>query len=193
LASALLASALLACAGSAGSNAGPARAKPAAARPADSKGDAVWGSCVATGPELCLNAQDDDCNGVADEGCGLETGLAQFTIAWDAPGSDVDLHVIDPNGQLVEVGKLTRAGLVKQRDCPGRRDDCHGVNLENVYLEAGRKPVRGRFVLRVRLEKLGDEDLPVAVSLAARLGAATHQARFALERVGDERRIELVW
>src|ERR1700733_1512749 len=30
-------------------------------------------ACTPTGPELCFNAVDDNCNGVIDEGCGLET------------------------------------------------------------------------------------------------------------------------
>lgn len=150
-------------------------------------------ACTPTGPEVCLNARDDNCNGIADEGCGLHTGLVQFLAAWDAPGSDVDLHVIDPNGQLAEVGKASDAGLIKERECPGRRNDCQGVNLENVYLQAGKKAVHGRFLLRVRLEKLGTDELPVRVSLAARLGTRSEERRFVLATEGEERRFSFNW
>jgi len=46
-------------------------------------------ACTPTGPELCFNATDDNCNGIIDEGCGLRTGLVQFAIAWDEPKADV--------------------------------------------------------------------------------------------------------
>src|SRR5580704_2974653 len=53
-------------------------------------------SCTPTGPELCFNAIDDNCNGVIDEGCGVGTGVLQFAIAWGDEGADVDLSVTDP-------------------------------------------------------------------------------------------------
>ena len=40
-------------------------------------------ACTPSGPELCFNARDDNCNGIIDEGCGVSTGLVQFVIAWD--------------------------------------------------------------------------------------------------------------
>jgi tRNA (guanosine-2'-O-)-methyltransferase len=138
-------------------------------------------------PERCLNAWDDNCNGLADEGCGLHTGLAQFLIAWDAPGADVDLDVLDPGGQLAEAGQVTSSGLLKERDCPGRNDDCKGARIENVYLEAGRKLVNGSFTVRVRLATLRDKDAPVRVALAVRLGDRNYAQRFALMREGEER------
>jgi len=78
-------------------------------------------ACVPTGPERCGNARDDNCNGIIDEGCGIATGIVQFVIAWDAPLADVDLLVTDPKGDLVEVRRKSSAGLVKDRDCPGKR------------------------------------------------------------------------
>lgn len=180
---ALLGPSLLSCAGSG--------SPQQVAAPAAEHG--LTRACTPSGPEVCLNARDDNCNGIADEGCGLDTGLVQFLAAWDAPGSDVDLHVIDPNGQLAEVGKASDAGLIKQRECPGRRNDCQGVNLENVYLQPGKKAVRGRFLLRVRLEKLGADELPVHVSLAARLGARSEERRFVLDTEGEERRFSFDW
>jgi tRNA (guanosine-2'-O-)-methyltransferase len=138
-------------------------------------------------PERCGNAWDDDCNGLADEGCGLNTGLAQFLVAWDAAGADVDLDVVDPQGQLAEAGLITRLGLIKERDCPGRSDDCKGARIENVYLEAGRKLASGRYTVRVRLVALRDRDLPARVTLAVRLGDRNHAERFTLAGEGEQR------
>src|SRR4051812_1073385 len=68
---------------------------------AASDGVVVTSACTPTGPELCFNANDDNCNGVIDEGCGVGTGLLQFTIAWGDSPADVDLLVHDPNGMRV--------------------------------------------------------------------------------------------
>src|SRR6516162_5067159 len=70
---------------------GPAPKAPAAPDLHPSKvtgGDCVdlVMACTPTGPELCFNAVDDNCNGVIDEGCGMATGPLQFTVAWgDSP------------------------------------------------------------------------------------------------------------
>ena len=115
-----------------------------------------YGACtgaVVGVAEICMNNIDDNCNGIIDEGCGLRTGLVQFAIAWDEPKADVDLRVFDPRGELVEAGRPARSGLVKERDCPGRNNECHGQNLENVYLSDG-DPLRGEYRVRVRLEAL---------------------------------------
>ena len=64
-------------------------------------------ACVPTGPELCFNAQDDNCNGIIDEGCGVGTGVLQFMIAWGDSPADVDLSVVDPNA--VRVSKSNRS------------------------------------------------------------------------------------
>ncbi len=58
-------------------------------------------ACTPTGPELCFNAVDDNCNGVIDEGCGLATGQLQFTIAWGSSPADVNLVVVTPSGDRV--------------------------------------------------------------------------------------------
>jgi hypothetical protein len=136
--------------------------------------------CTPTGPELCFNATDDNCNGIIDEGCGLHTGLVQFTIAWDEPRADVDLRVFDPSGELVEVGRPARSGLVKERDCPGRNNECHGQNFENVYLGDG-EPPRGEYRARIRLEALGGENPPIHVAFGARVGPKTYSATVSLD------------
>jgi hypothetical protein len=142
-------------------------------------------TAVPTAPELCGNATDDNGNGLADEGCGLSTGLAQFLAAWEEPGADVDLRVVDPNGELVEVGRPTKSGLVKERDCPGRKSDCGSQNLEVVYLEQG-KLLRGEYRVRVRLVSLGGAEPPVGVHFWARIGYRSYGASFELTRPEGE-------
>jgi tRNA (guanosine-2'-O-)-methyltransferase len=143
-------------------------------------------ACAPTGPEICENAVDDNCNGVIDEGCEQRGGLVQFVIAWDKPGSDVDLRVVDPNGELVEVGRAAESGLLKERDCPGRSGECRGKNLENVFLE-GNEPLRGSYRVKIRLESLGGETPPISVRFGARLGQKTFAADLTLERPEAER------
>jgi hypothetical protein len=147
-------------------------------------------ACTPTGPELCFNAVDDNCNGLIDEGCGEHTGLIQFVIAWDKPKADVDLDVTDPNGELIEPGRIAKSGLTKERDCPGQHDECHGQNLENVYLAEG-DPLRGVYRVRIRLEKLGGENPPVHVRFGARVGPKTYAFEFDLERPQTEREIDI--
>jgi hypothetical protein len=142
-------------------------------------------TAVPTAPEICGNASDDNGNALADEGCGLSGGLAQFLAAWEEPNADVDLRVLDPNGELVEVGRPTKSGLVKERDCPGRKGDCSGQNLEVVYLEQG-KLLRGDYRVRIRLVSLGGAEPPVSVRFAARLGFRTYGASFELTRPEGE-------
>ena len=144
--------------------------------------------CSPTGPELCFNATDDNCNGIIDEGCGLHTGLVQFAIAWDEPRADVDLRLFDPSGELIEVGRTARSGLVKERDCPGRNNECHGQNLENVYLSDG-EPLRGEYRVRIRLEALGGENPPIHVAFGARVGPKTYSQTVSLDAPEAEREL----
>jgi hypothetical protein len=165
----------------------PARAGGAAT----TTGARVEEACVPTGPERCFDARDDNCNGVIDEGCGVPSGLVQFVIAWDAPTADVDLLVSDPRGELAEVGRRTATGLVKDRDCPGRKQDCGGKNYENVYLDH-EDAKRGAYRVKVRLERLEDEDVPIRVTLGARIGPKTYATELSLVRAEDTRELVFV-
>ena len=143
-----------------------------------------------TSPEVCGNAADDNQNGLIDEGCGLALGLVQFLAGWSAPKADVDLRVMDPNGELIEVGRVARSGLTKDRDCPGRGSECQGNNLENVYLAEG-EPLKGEYRLRLRLESLGGESPPIRVTVGTRLGSESRSFAVALETPESEREIRL--
>jgi hypothetical protein len=112
-------------------------------------------------------------------------------IAWDAVGADVDLNVTDPNGELIEVGRVSASGLLKVRDCPGRQRACGGVNVENVFLEGTKAPTPGSYRVSVRLESLQGEAAPVWVNLSCRLGAQRVAFEIELFRPEDERSVDL--
>jgi hypothetical protein len=164
---------------------------PVAAAATASSDDAQLSSATTpTSPEVCGNAADDNQNGLIDEGCGLSLGLVQFLAGWSAPKADVDLRVMDPNGELIEVGRVARSGLTKDRDCPGRGSECQGNNLENVYLAEG-EPLKGEYRLRLRLESLGGESPPIRVTVGTRLGSESHAFAIELETPESEREIRL--
>lgn len=173
----------------AGCGRSPAPARPPAA-PAASSTEVLVAATTPASPEICANATDDNQNGLIDEGCGLALGAVQFLAGWSASKADVDLRVMDPNGELIEVGRVARSGLTKDRDCPGRGGECRGSNLENVYLAEG-EPLSGEYRLRVRLESLGGETPPIRVMLGARLGPITRAYEILLETPESEREIRV--
>ncbi len=128
--------------------------------------------CTPSGPELCFNAVDDNCNGVIDEGCGITTGVLQFTVAWGDSPADVDLIVTDPNGERVdETSRASKGGLHLDKDCPGE-NGCHGQNIENIFMEGLDVP-RGKYTVEVRLVDAKSASLPVKVRVSARVGNHT--------------------
>ncbi|HEU4579637.1 MAG TPA: hypothetical protein VFS67_15370 [Polyangiaceae bacterium] len=175
--------------------AAPVAEPPASPQPAPSVPEAprirALEPCVPSNVEVCFNALDDNCNGVIDEGCGTPGGVVQFMIAWDSPRADVDLNVTDPVGELIEAGRISESGLIKGRDCPGRRQECAGVNVENVFLEGSKAPTRGTYRLGISLEKLNGEEPPIWVTLSARLGIRHYAYEIRLNEAEDEQRLEL--
>ena len=136
-------------------------------------------ACVPTGPEICFNATDDNCNGVIDEGCGASTGVLQFMIAWGDSPADVDIEVVDPNGSKTHKANRSGAsGLQLEKNCP--EDGCHGQNVENVFLDGIDAP-RGKYLVEVKLVDARSAELPVRVHLAARIGSRTYGADLVLQ------------
>ncbi|MBW2527452.1 MAG: hypothetical protein JRI23_24940 [Deltaproteobacteria bacterium] len=151
-----------------------------------SEGVTLETACVPSGPERCFDAVDDNCNGVIDEGCGLQTGILQFAIAWTEPNADVDLNVSGPDGELARYDEPTESGLLKDRDCPGSDGECRGQNVENVFLVES-APRRGRYRVVVRLEDPSDTTGPIRVRLSARIGQRHFTTAVELTTKTDER------
>jgi hypothetical protein len=145
-------------------------------------------ACTPSGLESCFDAIDNNCNGAIDEGCGVRTGIVQFSVAWADPTADVDLFVTDPKGETARVNEATELGLIKDRDCPGERDACQGQNTENVYLVTRQLP-RGRFRILARLTRLGQTRPPLRVQFGARVGQRSYAAVLELQAVDDERQL----
>ncbi len=148
-------------------------------------------ACTPTGPETCFDAIDDNCNGIIDEGCGVRTGPLQFAIAWFGQ-ADVDLEVTDPSGKKSELEGRHSQGLLKDRDCGGQRDVCHGQNMENVVFVGERAP-RGAFLVAVKLEASAPhEHFPLRVRFGGRVGARTFGANLEFSTPKEEKVFE-VW
>ena len=133
-------------------------------------GTTIVRGCTPTGPELCFNAIDDNCNGVIDEGCGELTGVLQVAIAWASSPADVNLALVTPAPERVLQGTYARdasSGFRRRPRLPG--DDACGARTPRTCLR-GLDPPRGHYVVEVTLADLRGAETPVAVRFGARLG-----------------------
>ena len=143
-------------------------------------------ACTPTGPEICFNAVDDNCNGVIDEGCGIATGPLQFTVAWGDSPADVNLRVTDPSGEFVDDDHPTNGAerLRLDRDCP--KDACYGQNIENI-LWGGLDPPRGSYTVDVTVGELHGATLPIPIRFGARVGSRSYGTDITLESKDDKK------
>ena len=128
-------------------------------------------ACTPSGPELCFNALDDNCNGVIDEGCGARTGILQFMIAWSAAPANVDLELVTPDRERVPTDRFHSGACHLDRDCPGE-EGCGGQNVENIICDGAPPPQWHYSANNVRVDLHGAEP-PVRVRFGARLGSRT--------------------
>lgn len=167
----------------------PAKSEPKDVVPTNvqaSAGMKLVTACTPTGPELCFNAVDDNCNGAIDEGCGVCTGDLQFTIAWGDSPANVDLIVVDPTGKVDASAQShnTPGGLTLDHDCPSDKNPCNGQNIENVCRSGG-DPPKGHYKVTVKLVDLAGATSPVLIRYGARVGSRSFGADISLAKPGD--------
>jgi hypothetical protein len=75
------------------------------------------------------------------------TGDLQISVSWNTP-TDVDLHLIEPNGEEISFGNITSAagGMLDLDSNPACSID--GVNNENITYE-GITPPQGEYIVVV--------------------------------------------
>jgi hypothetical protein len=152
-------------------------------------GSKLVAACTPTGPELCFNAIDDNCNGIIDEGCGYRTGQLQFTIAWGDSKANVDLDIEGPAGKVSDDNKVS-GHLQLDHDCPNEKDPCNGQNIENIFFDDndGREdPPKGKYTVHVKLTALNGAPVPVLIRWGARFGSRSYGADVELSKEGESK------
>ena len=148
------------------------------------------GPCVVGTAERCFDATDDNCNGLIDEGCGLNAGEVQLMVAWEGEAR-VEVDVLDPAREHATFDEATALGLRRDRGCSGDADNCHGQNVENAYVEGA--PAPGRYEAIVKLLDPRGARLPVRVLLGGRGRGGTVGADVDLVERGATRAFAVRW
>jgi tRNA (guanosine-2'-O-)-methyltransferase len=153
-----------------------------------SPGVGLVSACTPSGPELCFNAIDDNCNGIIEEGCGVPSGPLQFVVAWGDSPADIDISLTAPNHEKVQDAEHNdnKSGFHMGKDCPNDREACQDQNLENIYFN-GDEPPKGHYVVEVKLVELRTAETPVHVRFGARVGARTFGADLLLTQSDDKK------
>ncbi len=140
--------------------------------------------CVPSGPEICFDAIDNNCNGIFEEGCGIRSGNIQFILSWESWENepfDVKLNVTGPSGELATFEDASYDGLIMESPCPAV--SCNGNSVQNVFLK-GENWVHGIYKVQVRLDS---ESTPeVFVRFGVRMGQNLYHSAFKLYLNPDE-------
>lgn len=138
----------------------------------DGQAITLGGACVPSGLEQCFNAQDDDCDGLIDEGCGLPDGEIGLYAAWDDNPAAIDWALYLPSGNRVDPKSREAGGFRYVKDCPS---GCYDQNHE-VLIGTGAM-AKGTYRAELRLRGPNDAALPVLVQLGLRFGSEVHSSR----------------
>ena len=151
-----------------------------------SEGAPLRMACTPAGPELCFDATDNNCNGIIDEGCGVQTGPLQFAVAWEDAGH-VDLEVTDPRGDQAKLDEPTPLGLTKDRDCARGVSGCHGQNMENVFFAGEGRPPAGVYRVELKVDRAEGLHFPLKVRFGGRIGMRTFSTDLELSSADDSK------
>lgn len=146
----------------------------------DKSDAALVQACSPSGPEVCSDGIDNDCNGRYDEvSCGYSTGVLQWTVSWQGV-ADLDLRVIGPHNAEAsrEHPRDENAGLTLDRQCGGvvsGKADCPSGNVENVFVSPLDVPVAGTYQAQVEVQDPNGvaSSQPILARLSGRIGAHT--------------------
>lgn len=136
--------------------------------------------CTPSGPEVCFDGLDNDCNGRYDEvSCGYSTGVLQWTVSWKG-AADLDLRVVGPHNAEVsrEQPQDDNAKLALDRQCHGvvqGKADCADGNIENVFVPPADVPVAGTYQAIIEVSNTNGvpSSKPIQARISGRIGART--------------------
>ena len=141
-------------------------------------------TCTPTGLELCFDATDNNCNGIIDEGCGVQTGPLQFAIAW-AEGIRRRSQCHRPQGRTRQAGRPHRVGAdQRSRLRPAAELVPRPEHGKRIF--RGRDPAQGELrQVEIKLDNPDEVRGPVKVRFGGRIGVKTFSLDVQLAAAGD--------